>query len=429
MGVPRPVTTGREAPGQPPSVRGVFAARCAAAAAGVGYGVLLADVLAPEAMGQFAVAAAVAVIGAAVARCGLDAHLLRRAAERPESAAGLATRCLAVAGLAGVLVAVGCAVAGRLLRPDAAGTFAAMQVAVPFLAMGHVLGGLLKAGDRPAAAVFLETGGWQAVLCACAVGMALAGGGSLAVVALAFAAGSALVLAAFLAAARRRPDAPPLFGRGRLREAPRIPWREAAPLAAVSVGNVLVRWTDALWLAWWHDAGTVAVYVVCTRLAGGIGFVGHAVGAVAAPRFARRHGRRDADGLRTEFRRALATSAVWGAVGAAGLAAAGPVALRFLGASYANASTVLQVAAVLMAVQVALSPVRHLAAMSGRAADHARPLAAMLVLQQAAYLALVPSFGQAGALAGFAVPQALAHLVTLGSLRRRAEFGWLARGR
>ena len=51
----------------------------------------------------------------------------------------------------------------------------------------------------------------------------------------------------------------------------------------------------------------------------------------------------------------------------------------------------------------------------------------MLALQQVAYLLLIPRFGMAGALVGFALPQALAGLFTLALLRRRQEFGWLAR--
>ena len=399
--------------------------RCVGAGASLGYALLLADVLAPVAMGEFAVAVSVAVIAATLAKCGLDAHLMRRAAERPEAVGRLAARCLAMAGTAGAVAGGVCAVVGFVTRPDAAVTFAMMQVAVPFLAMGFVLAGLLKSGNLPAAAVFLETGGWQTAMCASAVAMRFAGSDSLAVVAVCFTAGSALALAAGLAVARGFVfgSAPPQADTG-------IRFRETAPLAAVSVCHVLVRWTDVLWLAWWFDATTVAVYAVCTRLAGGIAVVGHAVRAVAAPRFARHHRRGETRALRVEFRRALATSALCATLGATALVLLGPFVLRLLGSDspYSDGAGILQAAAVLMAVHVTLATVGDLAAMSGRAADHLKGAAAMLVVQQAAYVVLIPQFGMAGALAGFALPQALASLLTLALLRRRREFGWLARG-
>ena len=399
--------------------------RCIGAAASLGYGLLLADVLAPVAMGEFAVGVSVAVIAATVAKCGLDAHLMRYAAERPEAVGRLAARCLAMAGTAGAVAGGVCVAIGFGACAEATVTFATMQVAVPFLAMGFVLAGLLKAGNLPGAAVFLETGGWQTAMCVSAVGMRFAGSDSLAVVAVCFTAGSALALFAALAVARSF-----VFGSAPSHADTRIRFREAAPLAAVSVCHVLVRWTDVLWLAWWFDATTVAVYAVCTRLAGGIAFVGHAVNAVAAPRFAHHHRRSETRALRGEFRRAIAISALCGTLGAATMVLLGPFVLQLLGSgsTYLEGVGILQAAAVLMAVHVTLATVGDLAVMSGRAADHLKGAAAMLLVQQAAYVVLIPQFGMAGALAGFALPQAFAYLLTLALLRRRREFGWLARG-
>ncbi len=400
--------------------------RCACAAASLGYGLLLADVLSPADMGEFAIAVSVAVIAATIAKCGLDVHVLRRAAERPEAARYIAVRSLALAGLAGTFGAVACAAVGFGVRLEAASTFGAMLSAIPFLAMSFVLSGLLKAGDRPAAAIFLETGGWQTAMCVCAIVMHYAGSDSPAVVAVCFAAGSAMALAAFLVFARRllyRPESGhdpgnPMLG---------IRFREVAPLAGVSVCHVVMRWSDVLWLAWWFDAATVAVYAVCTRLAGGIAFIDHAVNAIAAPRFARHHGRRAPAGLRIEFRRACGISGSWGILGAAAIAMLAPLVLNRLGPPYADAVGVVQAAAVLMAVHVTLAPVGHLAAMSGRAVDHLKAISAMLALQQAVYLVAIPHLGMAGALFGFALPQICANFLTLRMLRRRGEFGWLAR--
>ena len=409
------------------SVAGAFLARCGGAAASFAYGLLLASVLRPSAMGEFAIAVSVALIAATVAKCGLDMLVLRDVAERPQSARRVASHGLAVAGLVGALLWVVCVAVGLNVRPDGILAFGVFQLAIPFLAMSFVLAGLFKARNLPAAAIFLETGGWQMAMCVCAVLMHFAGSDSLLVVAIGFAAGSALAFAAFLAAAGslafdsepspRGPAAPARGG-----------WfRRAAPLAGVSVCHVLIRWSDTLWLAWWFDAQTVAVYVVCTRLAGGISFAGHAISAVAAPRFARHHGRGETVVLRGEFRRACAMSGAFGMLGAAAIAVLGSLVLGRLGPPYADAVGILQVAAVLMAAQVTLAPVGHLATMSGRAVDHLWATGAMLALQQVAYVLLTPRFGMAGALFGFALPQAFASLLTLAMLRRRREFGWLAR--
>ena len=400
--------------------------RCVGAVASLVYGLLLADVLTPADMGEFVVAVSVALIAASFAKCGLDVYTLRRAAARPEDAWRIASRCLTVAGLIGALLWIGSATVGYGLRATSALTFGVLQAAIPFLAMCYVLAGLLKARDFPAAAVFLETGGWQSAMCVCAILMRYTGSDSLLLVATCFAAGSALVFSGFLTVVRRLifVSEPSTSGRT-APDAVRV--REVAPLAALSVCNVLIRWSDTLWLGWWIDARAVAVYAICTRLAGAITFIGHAVNTIAAPRFARHHGRAQVAVLRMEFLRACAASAVFAVLAVAAIAFIGPFILNRLGPPYADSAGILQVAAALMAVRVTLMPVGHLAEMSGRAMDHLKATGAMLALQQVAYLLLIPRFGMTAALVGFALPQALASLFTLALLWRRREFGWLAR--
>lgn len=408
------------------SVSRAFLTRCVGAVASLGYGVLLADVLAPSAMGEFVLAVSVALIAATFAKCGLDVYTLRRAAERPEVAWRVASRCVAVAGLAGALFWIGSVAIGSEVRPASARMFGVLHVAIPFLAMCYVLAGLLKARDYPAAAVFLETGGWQSAMCVCAIAMRLAGSDSLLLVAVCFAGGSALIFTGSVTVARRLTfGSGPFTPRRTAPDAVRI--REVAPFAALSVCNVLIRWSDTLWLGWWIDVQAVAVYAVCTRLAGAIAFIGHAVNTIAAPRFARHQGREQVSVLRTEFRRACAASGIFAILSVAAIALVGSFILAFLGPPYSDSTGILWVAATLMALRVTLMPVGHLAEMSGRAVDHLKGAGAMLALQQVAYLLLIPRFGMAAALVGYALPQALAMLFTLALLRRRREFGWLAR--
>lgn len=393
-------------------------ARCAGAAAGLGYGLLLADALAPGAMGEFAAAVSVAMVAATVSKCGLDVLLMRRAASRPGDAGGLAARCAGGAGLLGAALWLGGAWAAFEARPDAAWTLTAFLAAIPFLAMSFVLGGLLKAGNLAAAAVFLETGAWQAAMCACAVCLQWLGSDSLAVVAATFAAAAAATFACSAAAAgrlvhRRRRASP-----GRAAPDSKVRATEVAPLGALAAVQVAMRWSDTLWVAWWLGAEAVAVYAVCTRLAGGVALADHAVNAVTAPRFARHHAHGDARALRAESRRAIGASAALGALAAAAVAALARPVLDLLGAPYSEAAGVAQAAAALMAAHVALVPAGHLAAMSGRAADHLKATALMFAAQQVAFLLLIPPLGMVGALIGFALPQALANLLTLGLLRR-----------
>lgn len=400
------------------SLTQTFLVRCAGAAASLGYGLLLADVLAPAAMGEFTIAVSVAVISATVAKFGLDAYLLRSAAGHPRQALRITVRCLGVAGLAGVFAWTLCVWAGAVLRPGAGAAFDVLLLGIPFLAMGYVLAGLLKAGDLPAAAIFLETGAWQTVMCACAVLMRIAGSDSTILVAACFAAGAALVFAVFLLVAVRF-----VFHGGSIKESgpSAVRLREVAPFAGIAIGSVLMRWSDILWIAWWFDAREVAVYMVCTRLAGGIAIVDNAVNAIAAPRFARQHERGQTRALRREFRRACVTSGAFAAFGAAAVAFLGPHALNWLGDPYSGASAILQLAAVAMAIQVSLGPIGHLASMSGRAPDHCKAVVLVLALQQLAFLLFIPGFGVTAALLGFALSRALVYLITLGLMRRRSE--------
>lgn len=392
--------------------------RATGAAASVGYGLLLADLLDPVDMGRFASAVSATLILATVSKCGLDAYLMRHAAQHPESAGRLALRCTAVAGAVGACLWLVYLATGTQLHAATGWVLGVFLLAIPFLAMSYVLGGLLKSGNAPGAAIFVETGGWQAAMCVCAIGMHLAGSDSLAVVAVAFAGAAVLLFGFALGAAARIVDTP--FCRSATRfDLVRV--RETAQLAALSVAHVAMRWSDLLWLALWLDAETVAIYAICTRLAGGVAFVDHAVNAVAAPRFARRHGSGKMRLLRTELRRAVVVSAACGALAAGALMLVGPMILGFLGAPYAGSVGVLRIAAGLAAVHVALVPIGHLAAMSGCAADHLKATCTLLTLQQLVYLLLIPQFGMAGALVGFALPQALANLLTLALLRHNSR--------
>ena len=402
-----------------------FLSRCIGAAASLGYGLLLADVLAPGVMGEFTVAVSVALIAATVSKCGLDAYLMRNAVGRLHAMRDLTLRCLIITGLMGALTCSLCVWAGTVLRPGTGAAFNLMLLGIPFMAMGYVLAGLLKAGEFPAAAIFLETGAWQSVMCACAILMLLVGSDSPIIVAACFVAGSAFAFTVFLAVAMH------FFFRGMssaviTQHAVSVRLREVAPLSGVDICNVLMRWTDTLWIAWYLDARDVAVYVVCTRLAGGIVLAENVVNAIAAPRFALQHRRGEAQALSSELRSACATSATLAAIGATALALLGPFVLEWLGTPYSGGVRVLQLAVVAMAVQVALTPVGHLAAMSGRASDHCKAMGLALALQQLAYLLFIPKFGMTAALFGFALSRTLAYLITLALLRHRGEFNQTA---
>lgn len=393
--------------------------RCAGAVTSLGYGLLLADVLAPAAMGEFTIAVSVAIVAAAVSKLGLDNYLMRHAAHRPREAAGVTMRCLCAAGAAGAL-----AWAGLGFVPAAGGSFGVLLLGIPFLAMSYVLAGLLKAGDLPAAAVFLESGAWQSVMCVCAVSMSFGVSDSPLLVAVCFAAGNALVLAGFLFVAWRQVFRGE-FPAGRISPSPNVRRGEVAALAGVSVGHVCIRWTDVLWLAWWLDPAQVAAYAVCTRIAGGLAIIDNAVSAVAAPRFARHFERGETRPLRRELLRACAISGASGILGAAALMLLASPVLDWLGPPYSDAAGILRLAAAAMAVQLALAPIGHLSQMSGRAADHLKSVALALALQQTAYLLLIPKFGMTVALLGFALSRTLAFVLTLALLRRREEFNWL----
>ena len=395
-------------------------------AASLGYGLLFAVVLPPEAMGEFTIALSVSIIAATLSKFGLDAYLMRHAAGNPQQALGLTMRCLGAAGLVGVLAWVLCFQVGVGILSVSATSFGVLLLGIPFLSMAYVLTGLLKAGDLPAAAIFLETGAWQSVMCACAVLMLFAGYDSVFLIAVCFAAGAALVLAGYLYLAWRLMFRGGSFAQRAVRPSD-SGLREVASLAGVSAGNVCMRWSDTLWIAWWLEPADVAVYVVCTRLAGGIAIIDSAVNAVAAPRFARHHERGETRGLQRAFLRACAISGIWGALGAAALMLLAPFVLGWLGPPYADAVAIVRLAAVAMAVQVALVPAGHLAAMSGRAADHFKAVTVALAIQQIAFLLLIPVFGMVAALLGFALSRTLAFLLTLALLRHQRDFDWLPR--
>lgn len=387
-----------------------FLVRCVGATASLGFSLLLANVLTPTAMGTFAIAVSVAIIAATVSTCGLHAYVLYCTVEHPDIRR-IAAFCLAIAGVVGALWAT-CFPGSFDIQPAVHhSAFVVFQLAVPFLAMNFVLSGLLKAGNFPAAAIFLDTGCWQTAMCACAILMLYTGNDSLLVVAACFSAGAALAFAGFLAAVKRLVLNVKPSGE-RTAPQPIIRVREVTPLAAASIVQVLIRWSDTLWLALWLDAQAVAVYTVCTRLAGSIAFIDQAINAIAAPRFARHHRNRETHALHMEFRRAIAISAAFGVLSASAMALLAPFILGLIGPPYTDSAGILQIAAALMAIHVTLVPVGHLAVMSGRGPDYLKASCAALALQQAVYLLLIPHLGMAAALAGFALPQALANLLT-----------------
>lgn len=153
--------------------------------------------------------------------------------------------------------------------------------------------------------------------------------------------------------------------------------------------------------------------------------IDNSVNAVAAPRFARLFERGETRLLRRELLRACAISGAFGILGAGALILLAPLALDWLGPPYSEGVGLLRLAAAAMTVQVALAPIGHLAQMSGRAVDHLKPMGLALALQQVAFLLLIPEFGVAAALLGFASSRILALALTFVTMRRRSEFDWL----
>ena len=389
----------------------------------MGYGLLLAYVLTPVAMGEFSVAVSAALIAATVSKFGLDAYLMRYAASHSQELQRVAIRCLCVAGFGGGIIWTLCVWAGIGLDVGMNTATISLLLGIPFLAMSYVLTGLLKASDFPATAVFLETGGWQSALCLLAVGMLVIGSDSLLVVAVCFTVSSVLVFAGCFLATRHRIFGTRVAGQD-VRPISSNELREVLALTGLNIGNVLMRWSDTLWVAWWLGPSEVAVYTICTRLAGGIAFIDNAVNAVSAPRFAHYFERRETEVLQREFKRACFVSGVWGVVGAVVIALFGPFFLDGLGSPYSEASDILLLAALAMAAQIVWVPIGHLSMMSGRALDHFQAIVIALLAQQLVFLLFIPKFGMMGAVFGFASSRILAYLITFLKLRRYDELGF-----
>ncbi|MCY4227206.1 MAG: oligosaccharide flippase family protein [Gammaproteobacteria bacterium] len=401
------------------SVMRAFAVRSIGATASLGYGLLLANVLTPDAMGKFTIALSVAIIASTISKFGLDAYLMRNAASRPQESYRVTVYCLSLAGFIGSLVWGGCTWAGLEFYESANTAFVVLLLGIPFLAMIYVLTGLLKSGNLPATAVFLETGCWQTLLCLCAIVMQLFGYDSLLLVAICFSTGLALifVISFFLSWHH-------VLGRKNLNQEVRsgmtCDYGELTAMAGLTASSVIMRWSDAIWLAWWLDSQEIAVYMICTRLAGGISFIDNAVNAIAAPRFARFFASGKTSTLRRELRRACTISGIWGTVGAIMVMLIGPFILHGLGSPYSEASEILLFATLAIAIQVAWVPIGHFATMTGRASVHFKSTAIALVVQQLAFLLFIPHFGVMAALFGFALSRILSFMITFGVLRHRS---------
>ena len=400
------------------TIAGTFVVRIFSAVASLGYGLLLANVLTPDAMGKFTIALSVIIIASVISKLGLDTYLMRDVASRSRDSYRMMVHCLCAAGFTGMSSGVLCAWVCITVYAMSDAAFVVLLLGIPFLAMIYVLAGLLKSVDLPATAVFLETGCWQTVLCLCTIMMHLFGYDSLLLVAVCFSAGLALIfvisflLSWYLVLGHkvRNPNTSSTIAHD---------FRELMAMTGLTVCGVIMRWSDTLWLAWWLDSQDIAVYVICTRLAGGIAIVDSAVNSVAAPRFARFFAGGKNRSLGRELRQAHTLSGVWGAVVAILIVLTGPFILAWLGPPYSESTNILLFATLATAVQVAWVPIGHFATMTGRASVYFKATVIALAVQQLAFLFFIPHFGVMAALFGFALSRILSFIITLGVLRHR----------
>ena len=405
---------------QAPIMR-TFAIRGISGTASLGYGLLLANVLTADAMGKFTIALSVAIIASTISKFGLDTYLMREVASHPQKSHRVTTYCLCAAGFSGSLAWGLCSWIGPAFYASADTNFIILLLGIPFLAMIYVLSGLLKSSNLPATAVFLDTGCWQTSLCLCAIVMQLFGYDSLLLVAICFSAGLAVIFAITFSLSWHHVLCKGDLDRA-LQSAMSRDLRGLLAMAGLNVCNIIMRWSDILWLTWWLDAEEIAVYMICTRLANGITFIDHAVNAVAAPRFARFFATEKTGALVRELKRVCTISGFWGGVATILVALVGPFILDWLGTPYSGAYNILLFAILATAAQVVWVPIGHFATMTGQATVHFKATATALAVQQLAFLIFIPHFGMIAALFGFALSRILSFLITLGILRNRGIF-------
>jgi O-antigen/teichoic acid export membrane protein len=176
------------------------------------------------------------------------------------------------------------------------------------------------------------------------------------------------------------------------------PWFAAAmPLLVIGACELTLQSADVLVLSHYMTPTDVAIYFAAAKTMSLIMFVHYAVGSAVANRFATLSARGDGDALRA-FARDAVHWTFWPSLAAAVLLLAlGMPLLRLFGAQFVDGYPVMFILVVGYLFRSAMGPVEFLLNMLGEQTLCAAVLGSTAVLNIALNLALVPSFGLAGA--------------------------------
>lgn len=408
---------------------GTIAVRGIGAAAAFGLALAIARLLGGAEAGSFYLATSVAMIAASVGQLGLGGAAMRVVAAREDSASADAAGSLALRLAMGASAVVSIALlAAAPLVADVFGDALATSharwaaAAVTPISAVYVRAQALIGDDRQLAAAALLN--LSPPLAAFAAALALGpstADGALAIWTIAYA---AIGLVAGRAGLRSATGAD-LSVRDLL--------RRSLPLLVVSLGLIVMTWTDTIILGLSEGREDVGVYNSARQLALVLSLVLLGVSSIVAPAFARHHENGERSALAREARRAASTALAVGAIPALVLlVASGWVLEVAFGSEFRDGVAALRILTVGQLVNLAAGAVGYVLIMTGNERRHSYAQMAAAGLNLVLDLALVPRWGMAGAATATAASLAVFNLLSLRWAREELgawTVGWSRRDR
>lgn len=421
----------RPAPGRPAAIGAatgaVLAVRVLSAAAGLGFGVVVARVFGASLMGVLTIGLTAALAGKLVGELGLATPMLRRVAAAADAGDwpavtgvyrhGIRLAAGASMAVAAALVAAAPVLANRVFdAPELAGVLRILGAGVVPSVLVVIHAALLRAVHRPVAAALCQGLGPYAI----ATGVLLVVGDRVGIAAAAWGlvGGSTLMLAAaWLAWRRARGPLTPVAP-----EAGRALLAAGLPVLVVMGAHLAIEWTDAVMLGVFADPADVGVYAAASRTAAIVAFVLHATNAVTAPHYAALHARGDVASMRRLAGRSTRAMVIVALPVTAAMMLASRQVLGVFGAEFVAGGAALAILAAAQFGNVAAGSVGTVLVMTG----HERRLRDLMVVAGAANVGLnallIPFWGPQGAAVATAISLVAANVASLGLLRRRLGF-------
>jgi O-antigen/teichoic acid export membrane protein len=410
-----------------------FSAKVAGAGLVFLSNIMLARILGTSGTGVYFLSITIVSIGVTIASLGLNNAVLRfasiaHARKDKSTLAVLFRKSTALIIAAGVTIGVVFRLIIPVLPFSSAGTgelqtvLPVMLIAIVPLSLIQIQGEFFKAMGKPGKATVIQSVILPMFMVTGLAAFRWSGGATVAEVVLLYT--TAAIVAVLFALLALQHDVPGIW-RDQCRFDTRKLLRTSLPLLWVASMNLIMGWTDILFLGIWTDSATVGVYGVATRAASLTGFILIAINSVITPRFAVLYNEKKLDALE----RVTQLGAMWMLLIALPailvLLLFSEQLLRLFGEGFVQGAPFLRILVVGQLINVSTGSVGYLLMMTGHERLMRNNIMLSALINLTGNFLLIPRFGAAGAAFSTAFSLAFMNLLSYYLVNKKLQINTL----